>query len=264
MMKRDHETAAVNVHDHNRQAWDCNVRRGCPWSIPVGSDEIRAARDGTWEFYLSPSRPIPASWLDDVAGRRVLCLAGGGGQQGPLLAAIGAKVVVVDLSPAQLEVDRVVAKREGLELELVEASMDDLSMFADDDFDLIVNPVSNCYVPDVRPVWREAYRVLRTGGELLAAFLNPVNYMFDPFEADRHNLQVRYRLPFSDDTSLSAAERQRLIREREAFQFGHLLEDQIGGQIDAGFAIAGFFEDYFDDLPMAAYSPNILVTRAKK
>ncbi len=254
----------MSVHDHNRRAWDLNVRRGCPWSIPLSSAQISDARQGNWELFLSPDRPVPRSWLGDVAGRRVLCLAAGGGQQGPLLSAAGAKVDVLDQSSAQLDADRLVAQREGLEMNLVQGSMDDLSMFGDASFDLVINPVSNCYVPDVRPVWREVYRVLRTGGDFLAAFCNPINYIFDPVQARQGILQVRYRLPFSDTHSLTAAQRWDLIRRGEAFQFGHLLEDQIGGQTDVGLAITGFFEDYFDDMPLADYSPNILVTRAKK
>ena len=39
---------------------------------------------------------MPADWFGDLAGAPVLCLASGGGQQGPLLAAAGARVTVFD------------------------------------------------------------------------------------------------------------------------------------------------------------------------
>ncbi len=57
--------------------------------------------------------------------------------------------------------------------------MRDLSAFADESFDLVFHPVSNLFVPEVRPVWNEAFRVLRRGGSLLAGFLNPAVYIFD-------------------------------------------------------------------------------------
>ena len=81
----------------------------------------------------------------------MLCLASGGGQQGPILAAAGANVTVFDNSPRQLAQDRLVADREGLAIETVLGDMADLSAFPDARFDLIVHPVSNVFVPDVRP-----------------------------------------------------------------------------------------------------------------
>src|SRR6185295_686017 len=107
---------------------------------------------------------------------------GGGGQQAPILAAAGAIVTTLDFSPKQLAQDRLVAERDGLTLTTVQGDMTDLSMFADESFDLDFHPVSNTYVPEIRPVWREAYRVLRCGGSLLAGFINPINFVFDDFQ----------------------------------------------------------------------------------
>ncbi len=94
-----------------------------------------------------------------------------------MLAAAGARVTVLDNSPRQLTQDRFVADREHLALQLVEGDMADLSQFASESFDLVFHPVSNCFVPDVRPIWREAFRVLRPGGRLVAGFLNPLVYL---------------------------------------------------------------------------------------
>jgi SAM-dependent methyltransferase len=131
----------------------------------------------------------------------VLCLASGGGQQGPILAAAGARVTVFDNSPQQLAQDRHVARRDRADLATVEGDMRDLSAFADASFDLIVHPTSNLFVPDVRPVWRECFRVLRPGGVLLAGFCNPILYLFDQELADDGVLQVRHALPYSDLTA---------------------------------------------------------------
>src|SRR3954463_3513767 len=99
-------------------------------------------------------------WLGgDIRGRRVLCLAAGGGKHGPLYAAAEAIVTVVDISPAQLELDRQVAAERRMELKTVEASMDDLSMFTAGEFDIVIQPVSTCYVPEIGPVYREVARL---------------------------------------------------------------------------------------------------------
>jgi ubiquinone/menaquinone biosynthesis C-methylase UbiE len=198
----------------------------------------------------------------------VLCLASGGGQQGPVLAAAGASVTVFDNSPRQLDRDRQVAERDGLSIQTVEGDMADLGTFADASFDLVVHPVSNTFVPDVRPVWKEAYRVLHEGGALLAGFSNPALYLFDYDLADRTGvLQVKYALPYSDVASLSAEEKQRYTEEGRPLEFSHTLEDQIGGQIEAGFVLTGLYEDAFEDEEwdvLGKYMNTYIATRAVK
>jgi SAM-dependent methyltransferase len=253
----------MDILGYNRRAWDKAVERGSEWTIPVGPEIIAAARAGVWSIVLTPEKPIPRAWFpDDLHGVDVLCLASGGGQQGPVLAAAGATVTVFDNSPRQLAQDRLVAEREGLALATVQGDMADLSVFADGSFDLIVHPVSNVFAPDVRPVWREAYRVLRPGGALLAGFDNPTLHIFDAQLADEGVLQVRHKLPYSDLTSLTAEERQRYIDDLQPIEYGHTLEDQIGGQLDAGFVLAGFYEDGWTGMELAKYMPIFIATRA--
>jgi SAM-dependent methyltransferase len=172
---------------------------------------------------------------------------------------------VLDNSPAQLNQDRLLAQREGLVMRLVEGDMADLSSFADASFDLIFHPVSNVFVPNVLPVWREAYRVLRPGGALLAGFDNPIQQIFDltKMEQDRV-LQVRYRVPYSDLTSLEPQELERYLAEGIPLEFGHTLEDQIGGQLQAGFLLAGLYEDIDPTSLIGEYLPSYMATRALK
>jgi SAM-dependent methyltransferase len=255
----------VDVVKHNRRAWDQEVRNGNDWTIPVDAKRVARARRGDWTIVLTPNKPVPKAWFPDLAGTEVLCLASGGGQQGPLLAAAGAAVTVFDNSPNQLGQDRLVAEREGLDIATVQGDMADLSCFGDETFDLIVHPCSNCFSETVRPVWRECYRVLRPGGVLMAGFANPLLFCFDKErEIQEGVLEVRYAVPYSDVTSLSKAERAELGPD-EPLCFGHSLEDQIGGQLDAGFVLTGLYEDLHqaDDVSVAFF-PGFLATRAVK
>jgi len=259
----------VDVRSYNREAWNRQVEQGNTWTIPVSPEVIAAARRGEWEIILTPSKPVPAEWFPEVEGADILCLASGGGQQGPVLAAAGANVTVLDISPGQLAQDVLVAQREGLDIVTAEGDMADLAVFPDESFDLIVHPVSNCFTPEVRPVWREAFRVLRRGGALLAGFANPAAYLFDYELADRTGtLQVKYALPYSDEESLDDEEKARYLERGVPFEFSHTLDDQIGGQIDAGFVIAGFYEDGWPsdttDDPLAKFMLSFITTRALK
>jgi SAM-dependent methyltransferase len=257
----------MDIRAHNRQAWDKLVESGDRWTVPVTTAEIQRARKGEWQIVLTPTKPVPKSWFPDLDGASTLCLASGGGQQGPILAAAGATVTVLDASPRQLEQDRTVAAREGLSLQTVEGDMADLSMFVEATFDLIVHPCSNCFVPDVRPVWRECFRVLRPGGILLAGFTNPVRYIFDDERMENGSLEVRHSIPYSDLADLDGTRQRMILDKGQPLEFGHSLEDQIGGQLDAGFVITGFYEDRYDGSeadPLSEYLPTFLTTRAVK
>jgi len=256
----------MDVGNHNQQAWDKLVKDGNEWTIPVSREEIAAARKGNWQVLLTESRPVPRAWFpQDLHGCNILCLASGGGQQGPLLAAAGASVTTYDLSAEQLQRDQVVAEREGLDLLTVQGDMRDLSVFSDGCFDLIFHPVSDVFIPDVLPVWQEAFRVLRTGGVLLAGFSNPVEYCFDQELAEKEGIyQVKYALPYSDLTSITAEDRERIYGKDEPYEFSHTLDEYIGGQIKAGFIITGFYESYRANDPIAQYMPSYFATRAIK
>lgn len=232
--------------------------------MPVGPAEIAAARRGEWSVILTPTKPVPREWFPALAGLELLCLASAGGQQAPILAAAGATVTSFDNSPAQLARDLEVAAREGLTIETVEGDMRDLSAFADASFDLIFHSCSNGFVPDIRPVWREAARVLRPGGVLLAGFTNPVLCLFDDARMEQGEFVVRHTIPYSDLTSLTDDERRRYTDKNEPLCFGHTLADQIGGQLDAGFHLTGFYEDGGESWKLSQYIPCFIATRAVK
>ena len=255
------------IREHNRVAWDRQVDDDNEWTRPVSRAQIEAARCGEWQVVLTGYQPVPRAWFPpSLMGMDILGLAASGGQQGPIFAAAGARVTVFDNSPKQLAQDRAVAEREGLEIKLVEGDMRDLSAFADASFDLIFHPVSNIFVPEVRPVWRECHRVLRAGGALLAGFMNPTEFVFDLEDKDLFRvLRVRHALPYSDLTSIDEEERARVVGAHSPLEFGHTMDDQIGGQLDAGFVLYGFYSTPHHASMTARFNiPGYFATRAIK
>ncbi|MDR0219361.1 MAG: class I SAM-dependent methyltransferase [Enterobacteriaceae bacterium] len=257
----------IDFLTHNRMAWDRQATEQQEWSRPVTSELIAAARKGEWNVHLTP-KALPKEWLGSIMNKRILCLASAGGQQAPILSAAGADVTVFDLSAQQLEQDKMVANRDGLKLRTVQGDMRDLSLFPDKYFDIILHPISNLYVPDVRPVWQECFRVLKMGGVLLASFYNPVLFMADrdPAYMEQGLIRPKYKLPYSDLQNLTPEDLQKKCENGEAFVFGHSLTDLIGGQLAEGFSIEGFYED---DQPnprflVDHFMPTFLATRAIK
>ena len=253
-----------DVVQYNKIAWDKKVAEKNRWTQPVSHEEIEDARKGNITIYLTPSKPVPSGWFPPFSGTDTLCLASGGGQQAPILAAAGMNVTSFDNSPCQLQQDLLVAEREDLQITTIEGDMADLSVFPDESFDFIFNPASTCFIPSVRPVWNECFRVLRKGGTLITGLINPVEFSFDIALYDQGVFTLKYALPYSDLTSITDEERIRFFGPDEAVAFGHTLEDLIGGQLAAGFHLISLFEDYRDDGAIKEYMPSFIATRALK
>ena len=257
----------MDIVHHNRHAWNKESKQGSRWSQPVTSAEIKAAQNGNWNVILTPNKNVPHTWFDSLPGKNVLCLASGGGQQVPILSAAGAKVTSFDNSEEQLAKDQVVAQQNSLQIKCIRGDMADLSVFEDNHFDIIFHPISNVFVADLRPVWQECYRVLKKGGRLLSGFMNPCFFLFDHSHADKTGeLKVRFSLPFSDVKDLSEQEIQSLVEKNIPLEFGHTLEQQIGGQLHAGFILKDLYEDDWDDesTPLNKYMSTTIATLAIK
>ena len=254
----------MDTRAHNREAWNREVENGNRWSQPVNPEIIANAKRGKFSILLTENIPVPHKWFPPLEGADVLCLASGGGQQGPVLAAAGANVTVFDNSPAQLKQDQLVAEREALSIQTAEGDAADLSMFANESFDLVFNPCSTVFMDDVRTVWKEAYRVLRRGGILMTGVMNPIHYIFDLYKADEGVLEVAHSIPYSDLTSIPKEYLDELIEKGLPLEFGHSLTDLIGGQCDAGFVITAMYEDFMLDSLLHQYHPNYIASRAVK
>ena len=257
------------VQELNRRAWDRAVDGGeNPYTRSVSPEQVAAARRGDWSITVSEQRPVPRDWLEPLAGTRVLCLAGGGGQQAPILAAAGAQVTLVDLSARQLDQDRFVAERDGLDITTVQADMADLSVLPDASFDLLINPVSTLFVPELAPIWAECHRVLVDGGTLISGFMNPDEFVFDDEALDNEGVfAVVHPLPYREIDALKPDVVRERMRQSAMFHFSHTMETQIGGLIAAGFVVCGFYEDRrteSDGNPIRHFMPSVFVMRARK
>lgn len=256
----------MDLTKHNSNAWDKKVDEGSRYTKQVSSEVIEKAKAGNWEISVTTEKSVPKDWFPKVLyGLKVLCLASGGGQQGPVLAAAGADVTVTDISKKQLEQDESVAKRDGLTLRTVQGDMSDLSDFEDEYFDIVVNPVSNLFVKDVKPVWKEVSRVLKNKGILIAGFTNPLLWIFDDNQERKGILDVKNSIPSSTLDYLSEDKVQDYIDSNNTIEYAHTLEDQIQGQIEAGFVISGFYEDDFGGTRILDnYIKTFIATRAIK
>lgn len=242
----------------NSETIDRWVAEGWEWGKPISHEAYEAACQGNWDVLLTPTKPVPHDWFDDLKGKSVLGLASGGGQQMPIFTALGAKCTVLDYSKAQLESDRMVAQREGYEIDIVHADMIQPLPFPDGSFDLIFHPVSNCYVEQVEPIWRECARILKPGGVLLAGLDNGVNFWFDEKEE-----RLTYTMPFNP---LVNPEHRKLLEEHDwGMQFSHSIDEQIGGQLRAGLCLTDIYEDTNGEGNLNDHNiPTFWATRAVK
>ena len=252
-----------NYIDINSKAIDKWVEEGWEWGVPVTREDFAKAKRGVWSVLLTPKKPVPVSWFAPLFhggtfGRaKILGLASGGGQQMPIFAALGAECAVFDNSERQLESERMVSLREGYSIDIVKGDMTKPLPFESGSFDLIFHPVSNCYIEDVRHVWRECWRLLKSGGILLSGMDYGLNYIVE----DENPCLIVNKLPFNPlkDEDLYA----RCLLEDGSIQFSHTIEEQVGGQMEAGFVLTGLYEDT-DGSGIGEYIPNYVATRAVK
>jgi SAM-dependent methyltransferase len=214
----------------NARAWDALARQGVPLAQPATDEELR-----------DPLALVdPAGWLGgDIRGWRVLCLAAGGGRHSALYATAGAAVTVVDISGEMLALDRAVVAERGFDVRLVQTSMDELGMFAAGEFDLVVHPVSTCYVPDVRPVFAAVARVTRGGGLYVSQHKSPAS-----LQADQRPSGRGYELcePYYRKGPLPMAAESSHLRESGTLEFLHRWEELVGGMCRAGFVVEDLVE----------------------
>jgi SAM-dependent methyltransferase len=224
---------------HNRTAWDRLVESEHVLTKPANDDEL--------------SKPLAIvdgiGWLGgNISGWNVLCLAAGGGRHGPLYAAAGGNVTVVDISAAALLRDRQVAQAKGLSLRTVETSMDDLSMFATGYFDLVIHPVSTCYLSSLSLLFPAIARVTRPGGLYISQHKQPIN-----LQASLETYVGQYVIQhaYYDPSPVPSASKPSRLREPGTQEYAHSWAAILGGICRSGFVI----EDLIEPLHAEAQSP---------
>jgi len=226
-------TIAEGLKDYlaqNREAWTLRARQGRPHTQRTSDDAL-----------ADPLRALdPEGWLGmSIVGLPVLCLGAGGGLQSVLCAAAGAVVTVLDLSPGMLELDVAEARRRGLDVATVEGSFDRRTPFQDTSFDVVLQPVSTCYVPDVLAVYREVFRLLKPGGCYIAQHKQPVSLQAEGLPTGRGYPVVE---PYRRAGPLPRVPDGQEHRETDAVEYLHTLEQLIGGLCRIGFVVEGFVE----------------------
>lgn len=225
-----------DYQDINAETIDRWIEDGWEWGVPISHEEYVKALEGDWNVLLTPTKKVPREWFGELKGKKVLGLASGGGQQMPLFAAAGAECTVLDYSSRQIESERLVSSREGYNIEIVQGDMTKPLCFKDETFDLIFHPVSNCYVKDVKSIFQECYRILKKGGTLLSGLGNEINYIVDDDE-----IKIINHMPFNP--LINEEQREQLEKDDAGMQFSHTLEEQLGGQLQAGFRLLDLYED---------------------
>jgi len=221
---------------HNSRAWDRLACRGVPLARPASDNAFDDPR--TWLGGGGPQGGRP--WLPvSLAGLEVLCLAAGGGKHGPLYAAAGARVTVVDLSAAMLELDRQVARERGIDLDIVQGSMDELGMLGQGRFDVVIHPVSTCYLPEVSAVFAAVAQVTRPGGRYVSQHKNPMSLQASLAVNGAGRYEVMQPVDRREPLPPEAPSR---LREAGTQEFIHSLTAIFGGMCQAGFVIEDVHE----------------------
>lgn len=248
-----------HYQDINAATIDRWVEEGWEWGQPISHEEYVKALQGEWKVHLTTIKYVPRKWFGgEIRGKKLLGLASGGGQQMPLFAAAGADCTVFDYSPRQLESEKMVAEREGYGIRIIRGDMTKPLPFEDESFDIIFHPVSNCYVKEVRPIFKECFRILKKGGLFLGGFDTGINYVFNEDET-----KIVNRLPFDP---LSNPDQMKQLEDTDSgVQFSHTLEEQIGGQLEAGFILTDLYEDLNTEGILPKFNiPSFIATRAVK
>lgn len=193
------------------------------------------------------------SWRDpwlasyEFEGRNVLCLAAGGGRQAPFYARAGAAVSVVDFSPEMLAIDESIARKSGLKIHTVCTGMDELGMFSDAQFDLVIQPVSTCYVPDLSKLHAELARVIAPSGLYLVQHKSPGSLQLGQWLPEQESYLIK--TSGEESTPLPPVhDRIPVHRERGMVEFVHSLQVMLGGLCRAGFVIEDLDEPVYADV----------------
>jgi ubiquinone/menaquinone biosynthesis C-methylase UbiE len=198
--------------------------------------------------------------LGNLAGKDVLCLACGGGQQSVAFALLGANVTVFDLSEAQLQRDVEAAAHYGVNIKIVQGDMRDLSYFEEADFDIVYQAYSLGFVPDVSVVFQQVARVLRGGGIYYFNCANP--FFIGLSERDWNGEGYTLKHTYLDGAEITYEDQDWVYDRNQTNEtipltreYRHTLSTLIGGLVKQGFLIL-HVSDYTDFYPDTKAEPG--------
>ncbi len=238
-MYMNHEPGLDAIAAFNRQRWEELVEAGVLYSRPLLNLDETTAHNVV----------DPYSLLGDLQGKDVLCLAAGGGQQSAAFGLLGANVTVLDITAGQLEKDRLVARHYGLDLTTIQGDMRDLSVFAEDAFDVVWHAYSITFIPDARPVFAEVARVIRPGGIYRIQWGNPFLAGVDDREWDGRSYPLKD--PYLDGVEVQFADEHWDVEQPDGTvkhvvgpkEFRHILSGVVNTLVGHGFIILGLWEE---------------------
>jgi len=228
--KNSDELGQDSVESQNQVAYDRMARSGHILAKTVTADELQ--------------RPLEivdgAGWLGgSIRGWHVLCLAAAGGRHSALYQAAGAIVTVLDISDGMLELDRRVSQELKFNVRLIQGSMLDMPMFQDAEFDLVIQPVSTCYVSDISSVFSEVARILKPNGLYVSQHKQPIN-----LQASLKTRGGKYAIETEIGAVANAAKADEPspLREPNTREIAHSLETILGGICRNGMVIEDVHE----------------------
>lgn len=231
----------MDIYEANRKAWNNESSRGNFWTLMVKDEQIRKAREGRPEIWVTPFRSVPLDWISGLKDQSTLLACSGGGQQTPILAAFGANVTALDISDSQISQDRAALEKYGLNANLVRANVLEMP-FEDSSFQAVIMPQAMNFIDDLEKLYTEVKRVLRSTGVFIFGTANPILYLFDERIQSR-KLKVRYTIPFSHTRSLSPKALSLRLSKNDTLEFSHTLDTILGLLTQKGFAVTGFYTD---------------------
>src|SRR5216117_2168312 len=231
--------AVDEVAAHNERMWERLAKAGIPYTRPQGSPP--RTKEGKRRFLDELTDGSLGAF--EAQGKRVLCLAGGGGWHAILFAELGADATLFDISSRQLETVRGIARRRGTELTYVRGDMRDLSALGNGEFDLVYHNHSIVFVPDAARVIAEVGRVLALGGLYIFSTMHPVTIrMYESWTGTGWRLKMRYfddgPIPIVDPTWEFGKIRVRA----PTLEYGHRVADLVQACAGSGLLIDGLWE----------------------